>query len=213
MAEKIAQIMDKYGILIGSFSIPEIAAMLEQFGYSKVVIDDIIQQYQKTKQSVRDQAKEHKDMFVATQNFIELRDEIDNQYRIDAKVCSLAFADHPDLIKIVPGYVRITPYSTWERVLGNMYNSILKVDGALAKLERFRYTDITINSRLDKLNTLVILRSNRAKEKGEAEESTIIRNEMIDDLTVRCNEIIEIAKKVFGRKSQILEKMGIITKN
>jgi len=213
MSQKISLQMEKHGTIVKSLTVPEIANVLIKFGYTPEVIKKITSLYENTVISVINQEKENKEKFFATQNFIKLRDEIDTDFTNDKKICSLAFASDDKLSQIVPPYIRISPYDKWFDSLIKMYHNILNIEGALDKLKRFNYSAVDINTRLDRLNTLSELKAEKLKEKSEAESATIKRNDMVDELTVTCREISEIAKIAFDKKSQLLEIMGIITKS
>jgi hypothetical protein len=213
MSQKISLQMEKYGTIVKSLTVPEIASALIKFGYTPEVISNITRHYEDTVVSVLNQEKENKEKFFATQNFIKLRDEIDTDFSNDKKICSLAFASDDKLSLIVPPFIRISPYDKWFDSLTKMYHNILNIEGALDKLKRFNYSAEDINARLNRLNTLSELKAEKLKEKSEAESATIKRNDMVDELTVTCREISEIAKIAFDKKSQLLEIMGIITKS
>ncbi len=213
MTKPISTLIDKYGMIVRSLSITEISEAFRDYGYTDDVVNNINKQYDDAKLAIINQSKESINRHILSKEFSDYRDEIDSEYRTDIKICRFAFANREDLLKIIPGYLRIYPYSTWYKTINILYHNLLNIEGALDKLSRFKYTAERIKERLDKLQKLPEMASLKIQAKCSAEEATVYRNRMVKELSVTCNEITVIGKSIFGKNAQILEKMGITAKS
>ncbi len=212
MKKKLVDIVGSCGQVVTSTDDPEVKEGLGRFGYDDErlaegkmlvkLVDNLIQ-----KQSI-----EKSEMYSANEEFFTNRDNFNQLYTDDIRLCRVAFTNTSDLIKVVPNFTHIYPYAKWYSTAKKFYGDINGLSIAKEKLQRFNYTQDTIDSRVNDLGEINRLFQARAKEKGESEMATKERDEAIEKLVDYCNEIRDIARIAFGRKSQILEKMGIIVK-
>jgi len=213
MQNSVSETMTNCGIVVNSLNNAEIKSALAPFGYTEERITAILGKFETTEQLVLKQSKENKDMFLANENFFADREVVDQNFKNDLKISELSFSDNPDLSKIVPSYTNVYPYPQWYKTVSAFYNNLQTVEGALAKVARFNLTTEIIDGRIAALKNVDSLHRIRTNESGEAQIATAQRNDAIDELIDICREIKEIAKIAFGKKSQILEKMGILVRN
>jgi len=212
MKKSISAIMTNCSTLVNSLGDPEIKAGVAPYGFTEERITEIIGQLLTTEELVLKQSKENKDMFVANENFFSAREVVDQDFKNDVKISELAFGSDADLIKIIPSYTDVYPYSDWYKTVTTFYNNLNTVTGALLKVSRFNLTADIIASRISAVKSLDSLYRVRISESGEAQVATEQRDKSIEDLLLACREIKEIAKIAFGKNSQVLEKMGILVR-
>jgi len=212
MKKSISAIMTNCSTLVNSLNEPEIKAGVATYGFTEERITEIIGQLLTTEELVLKQSKENKDMFVANENFFSAREVVDQDFKNDVKISELAFGSDADLIKIIPSYTDVYPYSDWYKTVTTFYNNLNTVTGALLKVSRFNLTADIIASRISAVKSLDSLYRVRINESGEAQVATEQRDKSIEDLLLACREIKEIAKIAFGKNSQVLEKMGILVR-
>lgn len=213
MLNSVSETMTNCGIVVNSLNDPEIRTGIALYGYNEARIASIFGKFATTEELVLKQSKENKDMFVANESFFANREVADQNFKNDVTITELAFVGNSDLEKITPRYTDVYPYSQWYKTATTFYNNLQTVEGALARLARFNLTTEIIDGRVAALKNVDSLQRIRTTESGEAQMATEERNQAMENLIGICREIKEIAKIAFGKKSQILEKMGILVRN
>ncbi|GEM_PF-1109606 len=213
MKKKQKDVIESCEHVITSTDDPEIRTGLAKYGYTNERFDEGKALLKSAKRFIHKQGVERSEMYVANENFFAKRDEFNQLYTDDIRLCRVVLTNSPDLIKIVPNLQPMYPYAKWQKNALTFYGNLNELPSALEILQKFNFTLDIIKSRISDLNLINELFLLRSKEKGESEMATQERNEAIDKLLDYCNEVRGIAKIVFGRKSQILEKMGILVRS
>lgn len=94
------------------------------------------------------------------------------------------------------------------------YQTLLKNAEVISRLLPFGYTEESISSLAEDINSLDGLKEARERESGDAQVATQERNTKLDELEEACNELTRLAKLIFeDNEAQYLEKLGILVRS
>ena len=94
-----------------------------------------------------------------------------------------------------------------------LYTNLLEQPDYLEAVKRFGITEENLRLALDDINRLESSYHEFLKEKGEAQSSTIARDQAYDDLYNWYSDFRAVARIALKKQPQLLEKMGIVVKN
>ena len=127
------------------------------------------------------------------------------------KVSRVAFEnDRAAYHKLDLGGKRKVSLSGWLAQSKQFYINALADSNVLAELAEFCITQTKLEAGQQLVNETEAANADQKKEKGEAQQATIDRDEAIDNLEGWMSDFIAIARIALEDKPQLLEKLGIV---
>ena len=192
----------------------EILAALIIFGYDEVKLNQGLSICTEAESLVLMQTKEYGEQYQAQDDFRESRSLADRTYIKSLKIARIAFNDNTEALRSLnlPGSRKRT-FSGWLTQAKTFYVNMLANDEYIASMQKFGYTAEKLQAEQALVMTAETNNFSYDKEKGEAQQSTVNRDEKVDELIDWFRDFIEIARIALEENPQWLEKLGIVVKS
>ncbi|MEP1096486.1 MAG: hypothetical protein ABJG78_15325 [Cyclobacteriaceae bacterium] len=210
----LADKLESFRLLIFNSGDVQVAPILEAMGIDADYLSNGVSLYNETVELVDQQKKEYQDQSLAYDNFYLEKDEADlnlNRTLKLVRVLTRRDEDLQDRLKL--GTLKPNAIEEWIEKTVDFYNRLLNEAGLLANLARFNVTVDQLEDEKDQISDLRTLRNNAISEKGQAQEATRLRNEMLDELTDYCMELKAVAEIALESQPQLLEKLGVLVRS
>ena len=212
----IAERMLQHSQLIhNSVSDPSITEKVARYGYTDQKLNEGVELYTLAKQLVEQQGDEYIEQIHATEEFNQLRSDINNEFIDHRKLARVALRGNSLLLSVnlgVKGDISEN-YSYWDKEVEQFYSNALKSDAIMQAFGELNLTAADLESVLADLNSLRQLKLNQKKEMGEAQMSTKERDAKLRELDIWAHDYRVVATIVFDDQPQVLEKLGILVRS
>jgi len=189
----------------------EIKTLLTEYGYDDVRLGEGKALLDTTNQLQQTQQKEYGDQFEATNALNSIWDSANNDYIRFVKISRVALKNEFAIYqKLGLNGVRKASLSGWLAQAKQFYLNALADSTALAKLSTFGITDIKLEAGKALVEETESKNAIQEKEKGEAQQSTIERDQGADMLFEWLSDFMVIARIALEGKPQLLEKLGVV---
>jgi hypothetical protein len=210
MKRKIQTIED--GIL-GVQNNPEIQTRMSVYGYTPERITEGKNLLDAVKSRKALQVAEYGNQYIATSELGKLFAASYGQYMVTLKVARVALKTQPEMLtKFKATGDRNRSLSGWLGDAGIFYTNLLATPEALAALSMFGITEERLRREQDAVSEVANLHRRQLGEKGEAQQSTKDRDQLIDQLCDWYSDFRAIARIALYDKPQLLEALGIVKK-
>jgi hypothetical protein len=197
--------------ILGVEKNPEIQEILTTFGYTPERMKEGKGLLNKVQQLTSSQVEDYGEQFVATSEQEKLRKTSYADYMVTLKVARVAFVGQPEQLKKFGATgKRSKSLSGWLRDARVFYTNLLNSPDALAVLAQFGYSAEKLEKELQTVNAVEDLHNKQLKEKGEAQQSTLERDKVFDELCKWFCSFRSIARIALYHKPQLLETLGIV---
>ena len=210
IAKKLHEIQN---CISGANNHPEIREMLLKFGFDQSKIKEGQVKLEKVNNLMARQVDLYGDQYAATEETVKNREKAYSEYMILVKVIRVALKDDIDSLKsfLATGQ-RSRSLSGWLREARIAYTNILNSASAMDRLKIFGITSDKIKDGLKQVEEIESLYSKQLGKKGDAQQSTIERDQAFDDLANWYSDFRAIARIALYEKPQLLEVLGIVKK-
>jgi hypothetical protein len=196
--------------ILGVQNNPEVQERLSALGYTPGRINEGKVLHDRVTRLMTTQVEEYSDRYVASDKADKLRASAYSNYMITVKVVRVAFVGQPELLlRFNATGRRCRSLSGWLRDSRILYNNLLNSPDALAVLAQFGYSAEKLNNELQAVNEVENFHSKWLSEKGNAQQSTVERDEAFDELCKWFSSFRAIARIALYDKPQLLETLGI----
>ncbi|MCT4637857.1 MAG: hypothetical protein N4A72_09125 [Bacteroidales bacterium] len=192
---------------------PEILNVLARFGVTEARIDEGITLYNDTQKSIDDQKREHQEKQEAYDEFFAKKGECLEEFKLFNTFGRLAVKGNKDMhIRI--GFNQPKELSTfgWMKQAEERYKASLTEPDFITKMNRYNITTEDIEEYKTNIENLILLRAKYDREKGQAENSTNIKRDKVEELEDYIQELKTIAKFALKDSPQLLEELGIVVR-
>jgi hypothetical protein len=192
---------------------PEIQARLDIFGYTWEEMAKGEALLENVKQIISIHTVDYSDQYVATSVLHEKWSEAYSIYMITLKIVRIAFRGQPEMLfRFKAIGARSRSLSGWLNDAHIFYNNLLDTPVALEKISRFGYSVERLKKEQEGVKEIEQLHSLRLSEKGQAQQNTIEKDKMIDELCNWYSDFRAVARIALYDKPQWLESLGIVKK-
>jgi hypothetical protein len=192
---------------------PEVLRKLALFGYAEEQITEGKKLLEKAKQMLSIQVEEYSDQYAATDALSKEWAVVYPKYMITLKVVRIAFKGKVDMLaRFKATGKRRKSFSGWLMDTIIFYTNLLDTPVALERMSRFGYTVERLQEEFAAVKELEILHSRKLTEKGEAQQSTVERDKVLDELYDWYSDFRAIARVALYDTPQLLEALGIVKK-
>jgi len=103
-------------------------------------------------------------------------------------------------------------YDVWRVDARAMYDTLLGDDSLINVMLEFGYSIEKLTAEYEDVKKLDTYYNNFMTEKGEAQNSTLIRDEKLQELLVWRGRLVKVARLALEDQPQLLEILGIVVK-
>ncbi len=192
---------------------PEILNFLARFGVTEARINEGITLYNDTQKSIDDQKREHQEKLQAYDEFFAKKGECLEEFKLFNTFGKLAVKGNKDMHTRI-GFNQPKELSTfsWMKQAVGRYKSSLTEPEFITKMSRYNITAKDIELFKTNIEDLMLLRAKYDREKGQAENSTNIKRDKVEQLEDYIQELKTIAKVSLKNNPQLLEELGIVVR-
>lgn len=209
----IADQLSIYRTLIFNSKDPDVLKALDKVGIDIPYIDVGITIFNEAEFMVRQMSESHQEQDLTYDDFHVTKAKMTlwfNQRLKMVKTLSRNDKDLQDRLKLKTG--RVDAIEKWIERGIELYTLLAKEPNFLTKLAARKVTAEVLEAEKAAFENLKTLRNKVAANKGNAQESTRLRNEKLDELNDYCTELKAMAEIAIDGKSQLLEKLGLAVK-
>jgi hypothetical protein len=197
----------------GVLNNPEIQDQMSAFGYTPVRIAVGEGMLLEVRRVEALQAEKYSDKYVTTGEFDEQSEEVYALYIITLKVTRVAFRKLPGRLQEVHATGRRRrSLSGWLDDARIMYAN-LETPAMLAEMEKFGYTAARLQQEREQVEAIAALHGKQLQESGVAQQLTVDRDKLIDELCSWYSDFRAIARAALYENPQALEALGIVVKS
>lgn len=215
MADKKQSIQDRLlaaqVAIDNALSDTEIQTFLTVYGYDNERINQGKTLLENTQQLHQQQQKEYGDQFAATDALNKSWAEASVSYMRFVKIARIALkSNRAAFQKLDLVGNRNQSLSGWLGQAKQFYLNALSDTDVLAKMVNFGITQEKLEAGKQLVEATETANANQEKEKGEAQQATLERDKVFDQLEEWLSDFLAIARIALEEKPQLLEKLGVV---
>ncbi len=214
MSKSINSKLDSFRALIFNCRNEEIAPELTTQGVDAEFLDEGEARYNEVMRLMELQKKEYQEEREAYDIYFAKKDDVEKTFQNTRDLVKELSTNDPDLqnrLKFSP--MSRLPLGDWIQAGIDFYDSLLRENALLQRLERFKVTQERLNSEKQELEELRQLRSSALVEKGQAQEATRLRNQKLEELEDYCRLLKTLAGLALQHRPQLMESLGILVRS
>ena len=189
-------------------NLPDMSAVLKDFGYTAERLDQGLVLLAETEAVIQKQIREYGESYTATKALNDAWAAADAVYIKTLKVARIAFGDEPGAAAALKlSGLRKQTVTGWLEQASTFYASLTA--GFADQLTRFGYTPAKLAAEAALVEGVRKALQSQAKESGEAQQATVVRDSKVADLDTWVSELRAIARVAFADEPQRLEMLGI----
>ena len=189
----------------------EVKSLLTELGYDDTRLNEGKILLDTTNQLQQTQQKEYGDQFEATGALKEAWEKADKEYMRFVKVARIALkSEHALYQKLDLSGTRKKTLSGWLAQAKQFYLNALADTVVLEKMAAYGMTQAKLEAGKTQIEETETANASQEKEKGEAQQATLERDNAVDLLEDWLSDFIAIARIALEEKPQLLEKLGIV---
>ncbi len=211
----IADKLLNYGVLINNaITDAAIAEALNAFGYDSAKLAQGKALLEAFDALVKEQIKEYGEQFEATEMMNSAWKSAQKTYMKSLKIARIVFKNNQAAqTALLLNGIRKISFSGWLHQAQTFYQNLEENAEFMTALAEYGYTSEKIADEKALINELETAKHSQAKEKGEAQQATLNRDQKLDVLDEWVSEFKVIAKIALEDNPQWIEKLGLIEKS
>ena len=192
----------------------DIKSFLSEYGYDESVLNAGKTLYEQTDHLNQQQLKEYGDQYSATEEFNNVWEKANAEYMRFVKVARIALRnENAAYSKLGLSGLRKKSFSGWFSQVDKFYTNALADPSILSTLSKFGVTQEKLEAGKQSADSSKTASVVQKKEKGEAQQATLARDNSVDELDQWLSDFIGIARIALEEKPQLLEKLGILERS
>ena len=185
---------------------------LSFLGYDENRLKAGLELLKRVKELYNEQKKEYGEQFDASQSMYKAWEASGILYRQYSTLARVLFKnDKGTMSKLGLDKDQPKKLSNWVAQANQFYTNAMNTAEIQEKMTGYTVTAERLQAALDAVNQLLNYEKNQEKEKSEAQKSTEERNKAFSDLDEFMSDFLQIAKVMLYDKTQLLEKIGIVS--
>ena len=214
MKNVIDAIMNAIRILITNcISHDVIRQVLNEFGYTTEKLQQGLDMYNEVDGLVTEQHEEYNEQYEA-RNIFYSEWELAKKFSMRTlKFARIAFEGNTKILNDMhANKSRSDRYDVWRVDARAMYDTMLGDENLINVMLEFGYSIEKLTTEYEDVKKLDTLYNNFMTEKGEAQQSTLIRDQKLQELRIWMGRLKKVARLALADQPQLLEILGIIVK-
>jgi hypothetical protein len=192
---------------------PDIQEQMSKFGYTPERIAEGKALLAEVRRGEALQAESYSNKYTTSDEFVALQSTCYSRYIITLKVVRVAFRTLPGRLQEVHATgERRRSLSGWLDDSRIMYDNLL-TPAMLTEMAKFGYTAERLQQEREGVEAIAALYGKRMQELGAAQQSTIERDRLVDQLCDWYSDFRAIARVALYDEPQWLEVLGIVVKS
>jgi len=214
MKNVIDAIMNAIRILITNcISHDVIRQVLNEFGYTEVKLQQGLDMYNEVDGLVTEQREEYNEQYEASNIFYSAWELAKKFSMRTLKFARIAFEDNTKILNDMhANKSRSDRYDVWRVDARAMYDTMLGDESLINVMLEFGYSIEKLTTEYEDIKKLDTLYNNFMTEKGEAQQSTLVRDQKLQELRVWMGRLKKVARLALADQPQLLEILGLIVK-
>ncbi|MBI9057483.1 MAG: hypothetical protein JEZ01_06885 [Labilibaculum sp.] len=210
-----SQKLEDCRILIFNSNNPEIAPYLNGIGIDEAYLEAGKNLYQEVLDVSASQKKEYQEQSLAYDVYFENKENCEKTYKRNVNIVKVMARNDKDLqsrLLLADSLVHRRA-TDWIISTIGFYDRLAVETDFMEKLKITNITPEQIAADQQAIQELNLLRNKAVSEKGEAQESTRLRNEKMEALEDYCYELKNLARIALDGQTQYLEILGILVRS
>ena len=189
----------------------EIKPLLAEYGYDETRLNEGKALLTALQDLHQKQIQEYGEQYAAS-DFLKTKwDEANSLYMKHVKVARVALQENRGSSqKLDLGGKRKVSLSGWLAQSNQFYINALADADILSKMNNFGITQAKLENGKQLVQEVEVANASQKKEKGEAQQATVDRDDALDKLNDWISDFIAIARIALEDRPQLLEKLGIV---
>ncbi len=192
----------------------QVKTYLAEYGYDDTRLNEGKALYNTVQELQQKQTREYGEQYEATDALSAKRAEASAVYMNHVKIARVALQDNRGAFqKLNINGKRKASLSGWLAQATQFYINATTDADIIAAMAKFNITEEKLLAGKQLIEETVSLNAAQEKEKGEAQQATVERDEALDALEFWLSDFFAIARIALEEKPQLLEKLGIVEKS
>ena len=197
----------------GTLNNPAIMARMIPFGYTEEVMNIGKAKLDTTQAASLKHQREYGEQYTAFEEKNLLWSEAQTRYKTIITLSRIALKGKPGVLhslratgsrsRSLTGFIKDARF---------LYNNLLAQPECMEIIRKFGITAARLNAENHQINDLERAYENFFKEKGEAQDMTVKRDQLFDDLYNWYSDFRAVARLALNDSPQMLEELGIVVK-
>ena len=213
--KSLTKSMAEIGLAInGTLSNPTILALMAPFGYTEARIRaEGLAKYDTMKMEISNSQKEYGEQYSAYSEMTMLWDKNREIYMPILRIARIALKNQSGALHSLRATgTRRRSVTGFIADAEMLYSNLLMQPSYLTIMSKFGITNASLNSAIAQLEVLKQAHVKYFKEKGEAQDQTVKRDRIYDELYDWYSDFRAVLRIALIDSEQMLEKLGIIVK-
>ncbi len=196
-----------------SLNIPAILNAVSVFGYDQPRLQAARALYDEVMELVAAQKREYGDQYEATAVVNAAWETADLAYKRTLKVCRILFKGNASAAGALNlSGSRKKSLSGWLEQATTFYTNLLNTPDFITALAEFGYDQAKLEAEAALVQAVYDANAVQDKERGEAQEATLVRDAKLDELDEWVARYKQVAQLALEDSPQMLEQLGWVVK-
>ncbi len=211
LSEPIDNFLNRASVAINNaMTTPKIQQYLNEYGYTPEKIKQGKTLYETALNAQQQQRKKYGEQISATDSFNQLWKTAKESYIRCLKIARVAFKKDPGIItELALNGDRKKNFSGWLLQTKQFYTNALNNPKILNSFKEYGITEAKLKACQAEMQAVETASLVQEKQKGDAQNTTKIRDKAIDELSDWLSDFIAIARISLEAEPQLLESLGI----
>ena len=210
-----SQILESDRLLIwNACDDPMIQPRLEPYTYTAEKLGEGKTLWTATDVQNKLQVSEQNEKKIATDQFQNARITAGENLKRIKKTARLAFDGNTAAWEMLNlKTLSIRRFEEWLKDAEMFYDNLTGNRDWVAVMQNYKYPQETIDAGKQEVQDLKALQEQQTRETGEAQQATLDKQTLFEQLEAFCHHLREVAKLEFENEPQLLEKLGIFVRS
>ncbi|MGD9487146.1 MAG: hypothetical protein AB7W47_03950 [Calditrichaceae bacterium] len=200
--------------ITNALSDEQVKSYLAEYGYDDTRLNEGKALFDTAHELQQKQIREYGEQYEATDAVNSVKDKASAVYMKHVKIARIALqSDRGAAQKLDLNGRRKGSLSGWLAQATQFYINATTAPDIITAMAKFNITEEKLLAGKQLIEETVSLNAAQEKEKGEAQQATVERDEALDALEFWLSDFIAIARIALEEKPQLLEKLGIVERS
>ncbi len=191
-----------------------ILSAVSQYGYTSEKLQQAKTLLNEAQTASDSFTKEYNDVDIAFNERNNAFEHVDELYKKYLAIAKIVFKnDHAAQVSLDLNGRRASRISKWLAQTTSFYTNLLANEQWVNQMNTFGITNESLQEGSTGVNSIKLQNEHILREKGDAQQATLLRDNKIEDLYEWIQDYETIVSIALMEKPQLLEKLGIIVKN